>query len=239
MAYKIYQVKDETDKFVIDKDLWNIPFRIAIVGKSGTGKTSLLVNLVGHPDYYGNDFQGDNIYIVSGSLENDEKIQKLIKLKEIPSGNVMGKYNEEELQNLYNEMKQKFREDREKDEVKHKLIIFDDISFSGHLKDKLFGVISEMACNCRKLCVSLIFTAQKYSQLSTTVRTNLNGAIFFRTTTKELDLIEQDFNYNPSAKKFNEAFAQATKEKLDFFVVNREKKRDQMYCQNFNTFIEL
>ena len=86
--YQIYRVKDQTDDNVVDKpDLFTIPFRIALCGRSGAGKATLLTNLVGHPDYYGDDFDGDNIYIISGSLENDEKIKKLVKLKRIPGMN--------------------------------------------------------------------------------------------------------------------------------------------------------
>ena len=142
---------------------------------------------------------------------------------------------------MYEKIKKDFAKERDTDgmTVQQRLLIFDDISFSGSLRDKDFGVISEMVCNCRKLSVSLIFTTQKYSHLSTTVRTNLNGAIFYNTSQKELELIEQDFNYGTSRKAFYNMFRYCTNDPHDFLVVNMTNPRDRWYSRGFNEVVEL
>lgn len=239
--HKILQVKDESDKLVVNKGLlWNIPFRIAIVGCSGSGKTSLLVNLVCNPDFYGKDFSGDNIYIISGSLKNDIKVKKMIQYKKIPSANLFDRFNETRIQVLYDFLKDEFHKELmdEDKKVENRLIIFDDVSFSGSLKDKQHGVVSELVCNCRKMSISLIFTSQKYSQLSTTVRSNVSGGVFFNMSNKELDVIQEDFCYADSKKKFREEFRRVTKPKYGMFVVNFSNPRDKWFMDGFDEVIQ-
>ena len=56
--FKIFRVRDKADKyFTKKKQIFDIPFRLVIVGKSQlSGKTSLVVNLVGRKEFYYNDF---------------------------------------------------------------------------------------------------------------------------------------------------------------------------------------
>jgi hypothetical protein len=240
--FVIYPVRDESDKQVCHiHNLFDLPMRIAIIGSTGSGKTNLLVNLVGHPDYYGDCFEGENIYIISGSLKNDQKIKNLVKLKDIPTSNLFDRYNENEIQILYDYIKDKFNEEElDKELTPHRrLIIFDDISFSGGLKNKQFGVITEMICNSRKINVSLIFTSQKYSHLSTCIRTNLSGAIFFQVSSRELELITEDWNYLDDKKKFVKIFRDSTNVPRGTFIVNLSNSPNQKYMSDFNNFISI
>ena len=73
---RVLRAKDVSDSFVIEKKdspLPSISFRFLLVGRSGTGKSSILSCMVCLPDWYGNDFKGENIYIWSGS-KGDDKI---------------------------------------------------------------------------------------------------------------------------------------------------------------------
>lgn len=248
--YKLYKVNDSSDNLVIKKDkIFDIPFRIALIGSSGSGKTSLLVNLVLNPIYYGKDFEGENIFIISGSMDLDEKIQTLIKAKDISPAHLFKKFNEDKLQVLYDFIKEEAMiEMNKKEGIQRRLIIFDDVSFSGGLKDKEFGVISEMVCNCRKINVSLIFTSQKYSQLSTTIRSQLTGAIFFIMNDKELKLISDDFNYSDK-KRFYQEFREATKQTYDeknkkynngLFIINKSNPQNEWFLTDeFNKVIKM
>jgi hypothetical protein len=248
--YKLYKVNDTSDSLVIKKDkIFDLPFRIALIGSSGSGKTSLLVNLVLNPMYYGNDFEGDNIFIISGSMDMDEKIQSLVKVKDIPPAHLFKKFNEDKIQVLYDFIKDEVLTEMVPHKtIKRRLIIFDDVSFSGGLKDKEYGVISEMVCNCRKINVSLIFTSQKYTQLSTTIRSQLTGAVFFTMNDKELKLISDDFNYG-DVKKFKTEFRKATQQIFDeknkkftngIFIVNKSNPQSEWFLKNeFNDIIKM
>jgi hypothetical protein len=108
-----------------------------------------------------------------------------------------------------------------------KLIIFDDVAYSGNLKNKTAGIVSKIVMNGRHAMISSIFTSQKYSLISTGVRTNLTGAIFFGTNKKEMELIEADFNFLPTKAEFFEMFMEATKKRNSFLVVNMNKTLEE------------
>jgi len=81
----ILPIIDKSDSYNIKKDIiCDVPFKIAVCGRSQlSGKTTIALNLVARDEYYSKDFKGDNIYIVSPSLETP-KLKKLIKYKKIP-----------------------------------------------------------------------------------------------------------------------------------------------------------
>ena len=88
------------------------------------------------------------------------------------------------------------------------------------------------------MSISLIFTSQKYSQLSTTVRSNVSGGVFFNMSNKELDVIQEDFCYADSKKKFREEFRRVTKDKYGMFVVNFSNPRDKWFMDGFDSIVE-
>ena len=108
----IYKVKDEADKYYTKKDLiFDIPFRLLIVGKSQlSGKSNILVNLLLRDEFYNKDFNGENIFLVSPSIKNDEKIKKIIKIKEIPEENLFTEYDEDVLKELYKMLEEEYEE---------------------------------------------------------------------------------------------------------------------------------
>ncbi len=139
--YEMLKVRDKADSYVIKKvDIPDVPFRMLLVAKSGQGKTSAVVNLLLRPTYYLNDFKGEDMFIVSGSLSNDNKLQTLVKQKDIPASNLFKTYDEEELQVLYDYLTKNY-EDAIDDGEKppHSFILFDDMSFGGSLKKKMNG----------------------------------------------------------------------------------------------------
>ncbi len=93
-------------------------------------------------------------------------------------------------------------------------------------------MISNIVMNGRHLCLSSIFTTQKFSLVSTGVRTNITGAILFSTSQKELEIIADDFNYLPKKAQFIQMFRDATREKNSFLVVNFSNKNNEMYLDS-------
>ena len=227
---KIQKIKDVFDKSYKQKGLlFDMPFRIGLVGRSGMGKTNMLINLL-NDDFYGKDFESDDIYIVSGSLATDDKIKNLVEDRDIPLENLYNGFDEAEMTELYNNLANNYRVALfEGNKPEHSLIIMDDISFSGSLKDKQHGIISKLACNSRKFLVSLIFTAQKYSQISTTSRENMTGLISASCSDKQLELVSSDFNYMGCQKKFRSVFRKLTDKKFTFFICNLSNEKENRY----------
>lgn len=233
---KIIPAKDIYDSQKIIKNtphLPNIPFSFGICGKSAiSGKTTIVLNLIARPEFFGNDFQGENIIIVSKSLNTDQKLKNLIKFKEIPPENLINGYDENIIQAIVDFIKERYEEETaNKQKPTQSLIIFDDMSFNMDLKNDR-GVLGEIICNGRHFMLSSIFTAQRITQLSPTIRTNLRACILFKQNNKDLDLITDDFCYC-NKKEFQKIFKDSTKDKHDFFFINLENPYNQMYQKNF------
>ncbi len=230
---QILKVKDKSDTYYtkIDK-IFDLPFRILINGKSQlSGKTTIILNLLLRNAYYRDKFEGENIFIVSNN-KLDNKLKILMEQKEIPKENYM-KYDEDELEILYDQLEDEFLDEvNDKKKPSNRLIIFDDVAYSGSLKNKTSGIVSKIVMNGRHLCLSSIFTTQKFSLVSTAVRTNITGAILFNTSQKELEMIAEDFNYLPKKQDFIKMFREATKEKNSFLVVNFSNKNEEMYLDS-------
>ena len=143
------------------------------------------------------------------------------------------KYDEEELEILYDQLEEEFMDEvNEGMKPSARLIIFDDVAYSGSLKDKTAGILSKIVMNGRHANISSIFTSQKFSLVSTGIRTNVTGAILFNTSQKELELIADDFNYLENKKDFIKMFRKATDGKNKFLVVNFSNDRNEMYLDS-------
>lgn len=232
---KILKVKDESDNFHKTMPTFDIPFKILINGKSQlSGKTTIVLNILLNPQFgYHDRFKGDNIYIVSDN-KLDNKLKMLAEYKEIPETNIMG-YDEYVLDQLYDTIEEQFIEEKEEKNIQNRLIIFDDVGYSGNLKNKDFGIISKLVANGRHLNLSQIYTSQRFTMISTTVRSNITGAILFNTSSKELELIAEDFNYMIKKNDFIEMFRRETKEPRSFLVVNFTNKESLYMNSDFET----
>ena len=229
--YSILKVRDKNDKYYTPVDkLFDVPFRVLINGKSQlSGKTTVVLNMLLNPAFgYNEMFEGSDIYIVSNN-KLDNKLAMMADKLDIPEDNRF-EYDEDYLEILYDDMEESFLDETsEGGKPQNRLIIFDDCGYSGSLKNKQSGIISKMICNGRHLNLSQIYTSQRFSQVSTTLRTNLTGAILFNTSMKELELITEDMNYMSNKKEFVKIFRETTKEPRQFLVVNFSNKPEQMY----------
>ena len=224
---KILRMRDATDSYTVKKPggLWNLPMRLALVGRTGAGKTSVLGNLLIRKDLYRGDWKGSDIYIFSGSLDGDAKLQTIIRELEVPSSNCFGKYCGETLHVIYEHICEEYMQALEdKRKPRHSLIILDDVSFTGAMarNGAKNDALHRVALNGRKFCCSLLCTSQKYSQIATAVRENLSGGMIGQSTNKQLDLITGDHCYLRDKKDFCELFRKQTKECHDYFCFNYE-----------------
>ena len=105
--YTILKVKDKTDSYYTHlPDIFDIPFRLIIVGKSFlSGKSTVILNLLLRDKFYKNYFDGDDIYIVSNNAM-DNKMKILKEEKDVPSDNFM-EFSEENLEMIYDDVEEK------------------------------------------------------------------------------------------------------------------------------------
>ena len=232
---KILKVKDSSDAFLKKHSFFDMPFRILINGASQrSGKTTIILGLLLDPNFkYHDKFEGDNIYIVSDN-KLDNKLKLLMEYKEIPDSNYM-KYDEQVLENLYDEIEENFLLEKAEKKIVNRIIIFDDCGYSGNLRNKTAGIISKLISNGRHLNLSQIYASQRFSMCSPILRSNITGAILFNTSMKELEMISDDFNYLNSRKAFIKMFRKETKEARSFLVVNFSNPKSIYMNSEFQT----
>lgn len=235
--YRILQMKDKSDKSVIKKStIFDVPFRIGIVGNSGSGKTNLLATLILDPEktFYRDLFEPENIYIFSGSLKTDNKMKGIIKALDIPESNTFSDYDDDIVNLIYEEIEERIAQTKGKQE--HSLFIFDDLSYSHSIRDKRNNAIGRLFLNGRKNQISTIFVAQRYNQILPAVRVNLTGLVMFNMPTSELEMVERDHNFLPNRKTFYKLVRENLEERHDFIIVNYSNKFNDLYLdKNFQT----
>jgi len=80
--------------------------------------------------------------------------------------------------------------------------------------------------------LSIIVTAQKYTDIPTSSRENMTGGIFFSCSEKQLDLITDDICYISNKKLFKKSFRNLTNIKHGFMVVDFSKPIDKRYLDS-------
>jgi len=234
---KIRKVIDDSDNNIIDMGILpNVRFFGLLVGKTGCGKTNLLINLLLNPEFgYDKIFKGENMYIFSGSLNSDEKIKKLIEVKEIPDENLYDAIHDDELNRLYDKLEEQYMERKQEDlPVEYPLILLDDLSFTGGFHGKKFNALVRFAQNSRKLGISVLVTTQYYSQILPAIRANISFAILYQCSQKNLEQIVDEHNFFSKRKMFIDMFRTNVNDKRDFIVVNYDNKIENLYLnKNF------
>ena len=242
---EVLAMKDDASKIRVKKrSTFDLPMRLLVVGKSAySGKTNLTGNILMRPfdqedesgsQFYKNDFEGYNIYVVSPSTLVDHKWRSIIKGKDIPESNIYNRYDEEELERLYDKLENDYYEELGEGEIpKPKLVIFDDVSFNGDFKSKVNGIMSKFFCNGRHFNISLIVLSQKLSDLSTVMRENMTGLCMFACSNKQAELLYNDVG-TTDKKTFMNMLKKATHAKHSFMVVNYSNEPEERFLnQNF------
>ena len=201
------------------KDMIQFPSSVLIVGKSGSGKTNILMSILTVYSCY------DKIYLVTPHLDQP-KYQTLIKFYE----KVEEKTGEEILEVFETIEEAPTGEDM--DTELQNCIVFDDVIMNKDLSEVENWFVKNRHSNTQ-----VYFLTQSYTKKTPiVVRQNANYHIFLKTPSrKNQSLIYQELGYNTTKERFVEMFNDAT-DGYNFFMVDL-KTFDPMkqYRKNFNT----
>lgn len=232
---RVYRVKDKNESHGTKKKImFNIPFRVCAIAKSQQGKTNFITNMLlqDDPEFYGKDFEGDNIFIFSPTL-TDYKLRMIISQLEVPDDNIFDELDMDMLDAVYELIKEDYQNCiRNKEKVKNYLIIIDDSM--DKLKDGgKRSPLDKLAANSRHQNVSYIITSQYYSKIPVTVRSNSNGIIIWETSDKILDSIADEHSLT-SHRAFKKMFRDNIEDNHDFMIINyTNKKKDRFLNKDF------
>ena len=205
-------------------------FNLLIAGYSGSGKTSLLVNLLSKPKKNGirQSFKNlfSNIVVVSPSLHT----LKNNIFKDLAEDKQYTQFTDEMLDNFFellDKIKAKELADAEEQErppePQYTLLILDDVASSLRRNKKLEQRFINLLQNRRHLGyggVSVISIVQSVVQVAPQHRNNLSHLITFRPKNiKEEERIYTEFVNQPS-KFMNDFFNYFFKDKYDFMLID-------------------
>tara|TARA_R110000803_G_scaffold46302_1_gene97273 strand:- start:6778 stop:7497 length:720 start_codon:yes stop_codon:yes gene_type:complete len=232
---KILKMKDKSDNFTIDKGmLFNCPFRLVIIGRTGCGKTSAIGSLLLLKEFYKDDIKGKDTYIFS-PMTNDFKMEEIIKQKQVEEINVYNFLDDEILNALYEKLTEEFKEAvASKKKPSQKLILLDDLSFSGDLRSGFYNSVSRIFCNGRKHNINIIITSQYISHILPSCLSQISGGIFYNMSDRQLDILADHYNYTDNKKTFKKLFRDEVREGHDHFIINFSNSRSQGLYLNKN-----
>ena len=153
------------------------PYRILIIGGSGSGKTNALLNLINEQ----NDI--DKIYLYAGDL-SEPKYEYFIKKREDVGIKHLNNPNAcIECSNTMDDIYENI-DDYNPSKKRKILIVFDDM-IADIMKNKKFqAIIKELFIRCRKLNISLVFFSQSYVSVPKDVRLNSTHYLIMKINNK-------------------------------------------------------
>ena len=188
------------------------PYRILIIGGSGSGKTNTLLNLINNqPDI-------DKIYLYAKDPYED-KYQFLIKKRE----NIgLKHFNDPKAFIEYsNDMHDVYKNiDHYNPDKENKiLIVFDDMIADMINNKKLNSIVTELFIRGRKLNISLVFITQSYFKVPKDVRLNTTHFFIMKIPNKrELQQIAIGHSSNINTTDFIKIYNKCTDKPYSFLV---------------------
>jgi ABC-type dipeptide/oligopeptide/nickel transport system ATPase subunit len=219
-----------------------------IVGKKGSGKTTLFINLLRNKNSpYNNHF--DNIYLISPTAKKDEKMAFLVNELE-EEGKFYEELNEDTIEEIINKVESFNEEYIKAQEESSDEEIIDDPVFGKEIKKKkkkkkktkkiirqptnLLVIddcihllpksgqkskINEIFTTSRHKKLSIILLCQKYNKINPLIRNQIDIISIFPTdNAREIETIQDDFTI--SKELFDLVYKEATNEPNSFLHIS-------------------
>ena len=190
------------------------PYRVLIIGGSGSGKTNTLLNLINEQKDI------DKIYLYAKDL-SEPKYEYWIKNRE----NAGIKHLNDskafiECSNTMNDVYENI--DNYNPNRKRKiLIVFDDMIADIMTNKKFQSIIKELFIRCRKLNISLALVTQSYFSVPKDVRLNSTHYLIMKISNrKELQNIAINHSADIDCQDFMKIYRECTREPYCFLTID-------------------
>lgn len=194
-----------------------LPFRMAIVAPSGSGKTNFLINLIHLFSQDRGTFP--DIHIITRN--KDEPLYNFLASK---SDSILIKEGMENLPQL-----DKFDKDW------NHLVVLDDLVLA---KDQ--SKIENYYIRARKLNVSVIYISQSYFRIPKIIRQNLSYLVLLKLSgERELKLILSEGGLGLDKQQLLSLYNYATEEKFSVLLIDYETTVDKRYRKNFLEYLSV
>ena len=195
----------------------NCPYKMLIIGPSGSGETNALLNLIQKQN---NNNPIDKIYLYAKDLSK-LKYHFLIEKRENAG---IKNYNDPTAFIEYsNTMDDVFCniDDYNPKRKKKNLIVFDDMIADITTNKKFQAIIKELFIRCRKLHISLVFITQSYFSVPQEARLNSTHYLIMKINNrKDLQQIAIDHSADINYKDFLKIYRNCTNEPYSFLIID-------------------
>ena len=206
-----------------------LPFSCQAIGRSGSGKTMAIFNMLSNENMLKDAF--DYVYIWAGVKVDPEMVEVL----DLPDEQVKNKWEESDVEKLIDKLEKSV----EKNGIKNTpsvLFIFDDIL--GRPKFLKSKTMTKLFTLNRHLNLSVIIMSQYFKKLSPVIRTNASYTLFFPASSAEVDkLAEEMCPANMTKNEFKEIVEYATNEEYQFLGINSKAKCGEQLRKGFGKII--
>ena len=198
------------------------PFRMYVVGASGSGKTNFVLNLLSRDDMYKEYFH--SILVVSPTARHLDATYDALR---IPERNFFG-CDSAVLETIRDIQEERSVSGRETPRV---LLLLDDIvSYKDFCTS---DILLQFAVMSRHWNVSMIILSQAYHRIPKAVRLQMSSVVYFKGSNKELEVLAQDFGApGLSLKQFISRINYATSKRFNFFFIDLHRPIENRYRMN-------
>ena len=208
-----------------------LPTGILVIGRSGSGKTMAVMNMLTNDNLLGDTF--DFIYMYTGVKPDPE----LIKVLNLPKENIRENFTEEEIDQLMGKM-EKTVEKNGMNSTPSVLMIFDDIL--GRDKFLRSKTLTKLVTTNRHMNISYIIMSQYFRKLPSVVRTNASYLMVFPSSMIELEkLAEEQTPPNMNKKQFIKVAQHATSQKYSFLSINTKCECGKQLRRGFDKILTI
>ena len=213
---------------------------VVFCGRSGSGKSNLLVNLSERGEFYGktnkdNPKSGyfDLIFFFSPTCHHDD----LPKYLEIPANRMYDSNFEEPLKHIIKTQKN-IIEKKSLDKAPKILIIFDDIISQVKFMNSEF--FTQMYIQNRHLGISTWVCTQSFNKVPRVCRLQANNLFIFAGSGSETEILCAEFCPSHTSKKqFEGLIKHATNTPYDFLHINMRCAQSERYRRNLDTILTI
>jgi len=236
--YEIEPIKFNVDNAFNEKikpPFPNASFFMTIIGKPGSGKTNLLVNMLTNRNIYKRVF--DKVLLVMPKTS----IQSLKNniFEDLPESQQFNELTPEvfdtikHIRNEFDKMDDECKKNDKKPRTRNMLLILDDVT--AQLKDKENQkLLIELSTNRRHLHLSIILISQYLRAIPRAVRSQTTNLVYFKPANELDNNIVRDEYINLPRETFNNLMRFTFKNQHDFLFID---KNNETYYKNLQKII--
>lgn len=215
-----------------EKDILpKLPFGMAVIGKSGSGKTQMMIHMMTNQYLLKDVF--DFVYLWTGTKADDE----MIKALNLPKDCIKNDFSEEDVKKIMDKMERTVEKQGFKN-TPSVMFIFDD--FLNKPKFMKSDTMVKLATCNRHLNISYLLLSQYYKKLTPVIRQNVAYIAFFPASLSEvIKLSEEQCPANTSHKDMIKLVQYATAEPYQFLGINNRCSCEKRLRKGFDKVLSL